>query len=153
MYQSACYQEPLLKEFQQKTPNKFSPIRDIPKTLQRTTPLTLPDLEEPQVIRHFLHLSQMNYGIDTGIYPLGSCTMKYNPKICEEISRWDCFTMVHPCQHESTAQGNLQILYELEQMLCEITGMNSYTLQPAAGAHGEFTGLLLTRAYHESKQD
>jgi glycine dehydrogenase subunit 2 len=79
--------------------------------------------------------------------------MKYNPKIGEEIGRWECFTGVHPCQDESTVQGSLQILYELEQMLCELTGMKSYSLQPAAGAHGEFTGLLLTRAYHESQGD
>jgi glycine dehydrogenase subunit 2 len=79
--------------------------------------------------------------------------MKYNPKICEEISKWDCFSLTHPFQHESTIQGNLQILYELEQMLCEITGMNGYTLQPAAGAQGEFTGLLLTKKFHDSNKD
>jgi len=95
----------------------------------------------------------MNYGIESGIYPLGSCTMKYNPKICEEISHWEEFTMLHPYQDESTTQGTLRMMYELEQMLCEITGMDHFTLQPAAGAHGEFTGLLLTRAYHESNKD
>jgi glycine dehydrogenase subunit 2 len=153
MYHSANYLEPLLNEFKGKTKKPYTPLKDIPKTLQWKKPLSLPNLDESQVVRHFLHLSQMNYGIDTGIYPLGSCTMKYNPKISEEISKWDCFTMVHPCQHASTVQGNLQIMYELEQMLCGITGMKSFTLQPAAGAHGEFTGLLLTRAYHEANHD
>jgi len=91
----------------------------------------------------------MNYGIDSGIYPLGSCTMKYNPKISEEIASWDKFAGTHPCQDFSTVQGNLQVMFELEHMLCEITGMDYFCLQPAAGAHGEFLGLLLSRAYHE----
>ena len=95
----------------------------------------------------------MNYGIDSGIYPLGSCTMKYNPKICEQIASWDKFTNTHPYQDISTVQGNLQVLFELEKMLCEITGMDYFCLQPAAGAHGEFLGMLLTRAYHEHKKD
>lgn len=93
----------------------------------------------------------MNYSIDSGMYPLGSCTMKYNPRICEEISSWDKFSCTHPFQDYSTIQGNLQILFELERMLCDLTGMDYFCLQPAAGAHGEFLGLLLTRVYHESK--
>ena len=115
--------------------------------------LTQKDLDETQIIRHFHHLSQMNYGIDTGIYPLGSCTMKYNPKICEEISSWPSFAFTHPYQDESLIQGNLQIMFELERMLCEITGMDFFCLQPAAGAQGEFLGMLLTKAYHESRED
>ena len=151
MYRSAAYDEPLLNELGYK--NKGKPLDLLPPSLQRKERINIPDLDETQIIRHFLRLSQMNYGIESGIYPLGSCTMKYNPKICEEISRWNSFAMTHPCQDESTIQGNLQIMYDLEQMLCEITGMDSFTLQPAAGAQGEFTGLLLTRTYHEFNKD
>ncbi len=151
MYRSAIYDEPLLIELGDK--GKDKPIDVLPLSLQRKERVNIPDLDETQIIRHFLRLSQMNYGIESGMYPLGSCTMKYNPKICEEISRWDSFAMTHPCQDESTIQGNLQILYELEQMFCEITGMHSFTLQPAAGAQGEFTGLLLTKTYHDFNKD
>ena len=155
MYRCAIYDEPLLNELECCIPQeKKKPVAELPNNLQRTKPLCIPNLEEIQVVRHFLRLSQMNYGIDTGMYPLGSCTMKYNPKICEDISRWESFAAVHPYQDESTVQGSLQIMYELEQMLCEITGMNTFTLQPAAGAQGEFTGLLLARAYHHfNRQD
>ena len=125
----------------------------MPKSLQRTKKIGIPNLDETQVARHFHRLSQMNYGVDSGIYPLGSCTMKYNPKICEQIASWDKFANTHPCQDASTVQGNLQIMFELERMLCEITGMDYFSLQPAAGAHGEFLGMLLTRAYHEHNKD
>jgi glycine dehydrogenase subunit 2 len=153
MYRSAVFDEPLLHELKRETRDGFEPVKALPLSLRRKERVDIPDLDEPSVMRHFLHLSQMNYGIDTGIYPLGSCTMKYNPGICEEISRWDCFSMIHPCQDESTVQGCLQILFELERMLCEITGMQYFTLQPAAGAQGEFTGLLITRAYHDMNDD
>ncbi|MCJ7697696.1 MAG: aminomethyl-transferring glycine dehydrogenase subunit GcvPB [Thermoplasmata archaeon] len=153
MYRSAVWDEPLLKELEEIKKEHYAPQTVLPDSLQRTNPVDIPDLDETQVMRHFFHLSQMNYGIESGIYPLGSCTMKYNPKICEEISRWEQFTLLHPYQDESTTQGTLQIMYELEQMLCEITGMDHFTLQPAAGAQGEFTGLLLARAYHESNKD
>jgi glycine dehydrogenase subunit 2 len=153
MYQSAIYEEPLLKELEVCTHQKYLQIAGIPSVLQRAEPIDIPTLEEPQVMRHFLHLSQMNYGIETGIYPLGSCTMKYNPKLCEEISRWEQFSSLHPYQDESTVQGTLQMMHDLEHMLCEITGMEYFTLQPAAGAQGEFTGLLLTRSYHEHHKD
>jgi len=154
MYHSACYQEPLLHELDVTLkPTTVDCPSNIPSSLQRKKPLLLPHLEENQVVRHFLHLSHMNYGIDTGIYPLGSCTMKYNPKLCEEIGRWECFSFVHPLQDVSTVQGNLQILFELEELLCKITGMASFTLQPAAGAQGEFMGLLLTKAYHAHRID
>jgi glycine dehydrogenase subunit 2 len=151
MYRSAKFQEPLLIELSEKHNNLPSNL--LPKSIQRKKQINLPNLDEPQIIRHFLRLSQMNYGIDSGIYPLGSCTMKYNPKICEEIAKWSNFFLTHPCQDESTIQGNLQIMYQLEQMLSEITGMDYFTLQPAAGAHGEFTGLLITKAYHDSNKD
>jgi len=153
MYQSVKYDEPLLKDLEVCVRQKCLSIPKIPQNLQRTTFVNIPNLDESQVMRHFLHLSQLNYGIETGIYPLGSCTMKYNPKICEEISHWEQFASLHPYQDESTIQGTLQIMYELERFLCEITGMDHFTLQPAAGAHGEFTGLLLTRAYHEFQKD
>jgi glycine dehydrogenase subunit 2 len=143
----------LLKELEEIKKEHYTPRTVLPDSLQRTTPLDIPDLDETQVMRHFFHLSQMNYGIESGIYPLGSCTMKYNPKICEEISHWEQFTLLHPYQDESTTQGTLRIMFDLEHMLCEITGMDHFTLQPAAGAQGEFTGLLLARAYHESNKD
>ena len=153
MYHSAVWEEPLLSELQDTSNEKYHTKVVLPKSLARNTPLNLPILDETLVMRHFMRLSQMNYGIESGIYPLGSCTMKYNPKICEEISRWEPFTLLHPYQDETTIQGTLQILYELERMLCEITGMDQFTLQPAAGAQGEFTGLLITRAYHEHRKD
>ncbi|MBU0496447.1 MAG: aminomethyl-transferring glycine dehydrogenase subunit GcvPB [Candidatus Thermoplasmatota archaeon] len=153
MYHSARYEEPLLNQLQGGRSHTFTPVADLPESLRRTKPLNIPNLEESQVVRHFLHLSQQNYGIDTGIYPLGSCTMKYNPKICEEIAKWECFSHTHPCQNHDTVQGNLRIMYELSEMLCELTGMHEFALQPAAGAHGEFLGMLLTQAYHASRND
>lgn len=146
-YQMAYYPELLLNELgiKKEIDNSSNPL---PVSLQRKT-LNLPMLPESEVVRHYTHLSQMNYGIDTGIYPLGSCTMKYNPKISEEISNWDRVTQVHPYQDDTTIQGSLQILFELEKLLCFITGMDSFTLQPAAGAHGELLGMLITQAYHK----
>jgi glycine dehydrogenase subunit 2 len=149
MYRSAVYDEPLLNEIVALKKEKIKPIDSIPISLQRKENINIPDLDETQIVRHFHHLSQMNYGIDSGVYPLGSCTMKYNPKICEEIAGWDSFAGTHPYQDVSTVQGNLEIMYELERMLCEITGLDFFSLQPAAGAQGEFLGMLLTRAYHE----
>jgi len=154
MYRSAVYDEPLLNELESyKKICETKQNNTLPNSIQRKEKICIPDLDETQVVRHFLHLSQMNYGIDSGIYPLGSCTMKYNPKICEEITQWDNFANTHPYQDPSTIQGNLQIIYELEKMLCEISGMDYFTLQPAAGAQGEFLGMLLTRAYHEFNKD
>ena len=153
MYHSAIYDETVLNEIESQKKYKIEPIKKIPSSIRRTKKIDIPDIDETQVVRHFTRLSQMNYGIDTGIYPLGSCTMKYNPKICEEITRWPCFSCTNPNQHVSTVQGNLQVMYELERMLSEITGMQYFSLQPAAGAHGEFLGMLLTRAYHENNND
>jgi len=153
MYKSANYDEPLLINIEKVNKEKIKAIDNIPKSLQKISNIALPNLKEIEVVRHFHHLSQMNYGIDSGIYPLGSCTMKYNPKICEEIASWDSFSNTHPCQDPSTIQGNLQIMHELEKMLCELTGMDYFNLQPAAGAQGEFLGLLITRAYHEHNKD
>ena len=108
-------------------------------------------LTEPQAVAHFTRLSQKNFGNDTALYPLGSCTMKYNPKVCDEIAHWDTVNLVHPEQDPSTIQGHLHVFWELERWLAEITGMDAVSLQPAAGAQGEFLGCLLARAYHESR--
>ena len=153
MYRSAVYDEPLLNELVSSKKEKIKPLGILPDSLKRNEKINIPDIDETQVVRHFHHLSQMNYGIDSGIYPLGSCTMKYNPKICGEIASWDGFAGTNPYQDVSTIQGNLQVMFELERMLCEITGMDYFSLQPAAGAQGEFLGMLLTRAYHESNKD
>src|SRR3989338_1045683 len=108
-----------------------------------------PEVSEMEVVRHFTRLSTWNYGVDTGAYLLGSCTMKYNPKINEVVARLDGLSNAHPCQPESLSQGCLRILRDLAKALVEIVGMDAITLQPAAGAHGEMTGLLLVRAFHE----
>lgn len=113
--------------------------------------LNLPEISEVDVIRHFTRLSRMNYGVDTNIYPLGSCTMKYNPKINEEMALLEEFIQIHPYQDIKDIQGSLKILYELDNYLCEITGMDRFTLQPAAGAHGELTALLIAGAYFRKK--
>ena len=111
----------------------------------------LPELSEIEIIRHFTRLSTWNYAIDLGMYPLGSCTMKYNPRVNEMVSRLEGIAEAHPYQPESLSQGSLQIIKLLQQCLIEITGMDAITMQPAAGAHGEFTGILLARAYHQAQ--
>lgn len=154
MYRSARFDEPLLNELLSTSTQEIkTKINNLQNSVKRTKAVNIPNLDETQVVRHFNRLSQMNYGIDTGIYPLGSCTMKYNPKICEDIASWPNFSETHPYQDESTVQGNLKILFELERMLSEITGMDYFSLQPAAGAQGEFLGMLLTRAYHNFNND
>ena len=110
-----------------------------------------PEVSEVEVIRHFTRLSTYNYAIDLGLYPLGSCTMKYNPRVNEQVARIDGLAWAHPYQPESLSQGAMEIIAELEKVLMEITGMDAVTLQPAAGAHGEFTGILLIRAYLEAQ--
>ncbi len=129
------------------------PQLDVPEVLpaetaRRRQPPGLPELAEIDVVRHFTRLSQMNYGIDTGIYPLGSCTMKHNPKIAETVAALPGFQRIHPLQPDETVQGALELLWRLEQAMCEITGMSRATLQPPAGACGEMTGLLIMRAFH-----
>jgi glycine dehydrogenase subunit 2 len=123
----------------------------VPAALLRQEPAPLPEVSEIEVVRHYTHLSQRNFGVDTGFYPLGSCTMKYNPKLNEDMAGLPGFAHIHPLQPESTAQGAIQLLYELEQYLAEIAGMARVTLQPSAGAHGELTGLMLIKAYHQSR--
>ncbi len=113
----------------------------------------LPELSEIDVVRHYTELSLHAFGVDNGFYPLGSCTMKYNPKLNEALASLDNFTSVHPLQGERYAQGALELMYRLSGSLAEITGMSGFTLQPAAGAHGEYTGLLMIKKYHESRGD
>ena len=111
----------------------------------------MPEVSEIEIIRHFTRLSTWNYAIDLGMYPLGSCTMKYNPRVNEVVSRFDGLANGHPYQPEKISQGALRSLKTLSECLIEITGMDAITLQPAAGAHGELTGLLMVRAHHQSK--
>ena len=124
----------------------------IPKELLRSE-LNLPEVSEVEVVRHYTKLSTRNYGIDTGFYPLGSCTMKYNPKVNEEIAKLPGFKLLHPLQDKKLSQGALELMYNLKKILCEITGMDRFTLQPAAGAQGELAGLMMPRAYFEHKKE
>jgi len=161
----AFYREPLVFELEETKYERYSPpsipkeikksvkkpFALIPKEMQRTDPPNLPKLAEFQLARHYLHLAQMNFTVDSGFYPLGSCTMKYNPKINDYISTDKRVAMAHPFQPARTVQGNIRILYETEQMLNELAGMARTTLQPSAGAHGELTGIMVIRAYHIDK--
>ena len=115
--------------------------------------LPLPEISEMDVVRHFVRLSQLNHAVDTGFYPLGSCTMKYNPKVNENVARLNGFTLSHPMQDPDTAQGNLALMYAVQDWLKEIGGFAGVSLQPAAGAHGELTGILIIRAYHRARGD
>src|SRR6478609_2832395 len=148
--------------FEKSSPGKKAyklPPLDVPEVdpaellgdAHRKVPGLLPELSEIEIIRHFTRLSTWNYAIDLGMYPLGSCTMKYNPRVNEFVSRIEGIAEAHPYQPESLSQGALKVINLLQECLIEITGMDAITLQPAAGAHGEFTGILLVRAYHESK--
>ncbi|MEK6454713.1 aminomethyl-transferring glycine dehydrogenase subunit GcvPB [Caldifermentibacillus hisashii] len=127
--------------------------RLLPEDYIRTEEPELPEVSELDIIRHYTALSKRNHGVDSGFYPLGSCTMKYNPKINEDVARLPGFAHIHPLQDESSVQGALELMYDLMEHLKEITGMDEVTLQPAAGAHGEWTGLMLIRAYHEANGD
>jgi glycine dehydrogenase subunit 2 len=128
-------------------------LRGIPAEQLRTEPAALPELDEPSAVRHFVNLSHLNYAVDSGFYPLGSCTMKWNPKLNEWAARLPGFTELHPLAPDATAQGTLELLWDFEQWICEIAGMRAATLQPAAGAQGELTGILMVRAYHRSRGD
>ncbi|APR00943.1 glycine cleavage system P-family protein [Clostridium botulinum] len=125
----------------------------LPKNLLREDEIDLPEVSEVDVVRHYTALSNKNYTVDNGFYPLGSCTMKYNPKINEDIAALSGFSKIHPLQDENISQGTLELMYDLKTKLCEITGLYDFTLQPAAGAHGEYTGLLIIKAYHEKRGD
>jgi glycine dehydrogenase subunit 2 len=133
-------------------PEPDVPKAPLPEQLTREH-LPLPEMAEVDVVRYFTRLSQLNYAIDLGLYPLGSCTMKYNPKINEEVARIPGFAALHPLQPIETAQGALAIMYNLQEWLKEIGGFAGVSLQPAAGAHGEMTGVLIIRAYHQSRGD
>lgn len=123
----------------------------IPERLKRKSAPNLPCVPEVTVVRHYTRLSQMNFGVDTGTYPLGSCTMKYNPKLDDALASLDGFSMLHPRQDEETAQGALEVFWRLEAFLKELTGMDAVTLEPAAGSQGELTGMLITKAYFRDR--
>jgi glycine dehydrogenase subunit 2 len=161
MYRQAKYDEPLIFDLSKKGRRAHIPPRcdfprsdiNIPENMQRTVPPELPEIHEGEVMRHYVRLAQMNYCVDTGIYPLGSCTMKYNPKINETIARAEKVMYLHPNQPEETVQGILQILYELQVALGDLAGLPYTTLQTPAGASGEYCGLALIKAYHEDHGD
>lgn len=154
---------PLIFELSQESRTGFSlPAMDVPEvdvdeqignTYVRQNEPDLPEVSELQIIRHYTALSTRNHGVDSGFYPLGSCTMKYNPKVNEDIARLTGFSHIHPYQATETVQGALELMYDLQVSLEEITGLDTVTLQPAAGAHGEWTGLMMIRAFHESNGD
>jgi glycine dehydrogenase subunit 2 len=128
-------------------------VAAVPEALRRRTPPCLPEVSELQAVRHFTRLSQLNFSIDTHFYPLGSCTMKYNPKACNQYAMLPEFLGRHPLAPDSTGQGILQCLYELQEMLKEVTGMRGVSLTPMAGAQGEFAGVAMIRAYHKARND
>jgi len=145
--------EPLIFEFSRPgRKGAILPVLDVPEARlpaeMLREELPLPEVSEVDVVRHYVRLSQLNYGVDTGFYPLGSCTMKYNPKVNERAARLPGLTEVHPYQPAWTVQGNLALMWSLQEMLKEISGFAGVSLQPAAGAQGEFTGILIMRAYH-----
>ena len=128
--------------------NRFPAAPALPGNLCRESAPALPEVSEPDVVRHYTNLSQMNFGVDTGFYPLGSCTMKYNPKINERVASLDSFNGVHPLADKEFTAGEEKVREELEKALCEITGMEHFIFGPCAGAHGELTGLMVMRQYH-----
>lgn len=128
-------------------------IAELPQQLMRESAPQLPEVDEPTIVRHYTNLSTNNFGVDSGFYPLGSCTMKYNPKINEEIASLPSMASLHPYQPDSTVQGALEAYWNLNRALSEIGGMSEFTLNPFAGAHGELTGLMVIRAYHDSRGD
>jgi len=135
--------------------NKFKSgsLSAIPAELRRSGSLDLPEVSEPDVVRHYTNLSSKNFGVDTGFYPLGSCTMKYNPKINEEVAQMPMFAALHPLQDPKSVQGALEVYYNLQQALASLSGLEEFTLNPYAGAHGELTGLMVMRTYHEKRGD
>jgi glycine dehydrogenase subunit 2 len=127
------------------------PAADVPAELRRETPPRLPEISEPELLRHFTELSTRNYGVDTGFYPLGSCTMKHNPRVNERLALLPGFRDLHPHQEEEGAQGALELMWRLQEILAEVAGLDAVSLQPAAGSQGELTGLMLMRAYFEDR--
>ncbi len=149
-FRQAFYEEPVLFEKGGDDHDEVDLEGLIPPKLRRRS-LNIPNLPEHEVVRHFIRLSQMTFGIDTGFYPLGSCTMKFNPKFAEELAGLPQVGRIHPDQDESTVQGALRLIYELQEALAKIAGMDAVTLQPAAGAQGEWTGLLIAQAYNRDR--
>lgn len=131
-------------------PDPQVPTAQIPQAMLRDD-LNLPEVSEMDVVRHYTQLSRQNMGVDTTFYPLGSCTMKYNPRLNEALARLPGFLLAHPHQPEASVQGNLQLMYEMQTWLAELNGFTATSLQPAAGAHGEFAGILMARAYHQDR--
>ncbi len=157
-FKQANWDEPLIIERSSRGRVGFTmpdseSVPEILPGLLRKNPPRLPELSETEVVQHYVRLSQQNYGVDLGIYPLGSCTMKYNPKLLDRIATMKKIQDLHPLQNEESAQGILKILYELSVWLAEIVGLAKVSLQPAAGAHGEFAGAMIMRAYHASNGD
>ncbi|UCE96899.1 MAG: aminomethyl-transferring glycine dehydrogenase subunit GcvPB [Candidatus Bathyarchaeota archaeon] len=166
-FRQAQWNEPILFELGHKgrrgyiVPEVEKPIKQevgdvytlLPEKMRRKSLPKLPELSEVEVVRHFTRLSQMNYSVDLGLYPLGSCTMKYNPRISDFLASLPSSTQLHPYQDEETVQGILELLHTLSKWLAEITGTKEVSLQPAAGAHGEFLGALIMRAFHELNDD
>jgi glycine dehydrogenase subunit 2 len=154
-YRQASWEEPLVFELGRggaegtRLPEAAEPP-EVPEVLRRKE-LNLPQLSEPEVVRHFTRLAEMSFGRDSGFYPLGSCTMKYNPAVCEEVAGREEILNLHPDQPCETVQGVLELMYLLERLLAEIGGVHRVSLAPAAGAHGEFVSMLIIRAYHESR--
>ncbi len=134
-------------------PQSETPSYEIPSQFKKEEAVKLPEVAEIDLVRHYIGLSKKAHGVDSGFYPLGSCTMKYNPRINEESAALAGFSQIHPYQPLETVQGALNAMYHLQESLCEVSGMDAFTLQPAAGAHGEFTGMLLIHAYHAANQD
>ncbi len=134
-------------------PRNGEEVSDIPEGLLRDTPLGLPEVSEMQVVRHYTRLSQKNFSIDTQFYPLGSCTMKYNPRGCNSLALLPGFAQRHPLSPDNLSQGFLSCMYDLQEMLKDVTGMKGVSLAPMAGAQGEFAGVAMIRAYHDSKGD
>ena len=137
---------------------RFEPVQKhapayLPEAYLRKTAPKLPELSEFETVRHFTRLSELNYCLDGEFYPLGSCTMKYNPKAYDVLSALPGFSNVHPLAPESSVQGTLEMLYNFQELLKKVTGLAAFTLQPAAGAHGELTGILTARAYHDARKD
>src|SRR6188474_54673 len=132
-------------------PSYDLPAVEVPDELRRAAPPRLPELAEPEVMRHFTALSTRNFGVDTGFYPLGSCTMKYNPRINERLVTLLGFAHLHPLQDEDGAQGALELMWRLQEILAEVTGLHAVSLQPAAGSQGELTGLMLMHAYFAAR--
>jgi glycine dehydrogenase subunit 2 len=133
-------------------PNYDIPQYDIPENLNRTSDLIMPEVSELEAVRHYTNVSFKNFGVEKGMYPLGSCTMKYNPKINQDIANMAGFNL-HPYQPTSTTQGALEIYYETQRILSELSGLDTFTLNPYAGAQGELVGLMIMKKYHQDRGD